>query len=83
MNIPIIRSIPTIMEILVFKTNIRYQKNIHAISTFLNDMQGVIRWNIDLHDKDKVLRIEAIDLSPRAVEHTLTYAGYYCEELPD
>ena len=71
------------MEILVFKTNIRFQKNIHAVSRFLDGMQGIVRWNVDLLDKDKVLRIEAVDLSPRVIENTLHYAGYYCEELPD
>ncbi len=71
------------MQILVFKTNIRYRKNIRSIGQYLDTLQGIIRWNVDLQDKDKVLRIEANDLSPRKVEHTLQYAGYFCEELPD
>ncbi|WEK36564.1 MAG: hypothetical protein P0Y53_03545 [Candidatus Pseudobacter hemicellulosilyticus] len=71
------------MDILVFKTNIRYQKHIHAVRDQLSAMQGIIRWNVDLQDKDKILRIEANDLSPRTVEHTLVHAGYFCEELPD
>jgi copper chaperone len=69
------------MEILVFKTNLRYRKNILHAGDFLNQLQGIIRWNVDLHDKDKVLRIEARDLNPRTVEHTLSTAGYSCEEL--
>jgi hypothetical protein len=69
------------MEILVFKTNLRYRKNILHAGDFLNKLQGIVRWNVDLHDKDKVLRIEARDLSPRIVEHTLSNAGYSCEEL--
>ena len=69
------------MEILVFKTNLRYRKNILHAGDFLNNLQGIIRWNVDLHDRDKVLRIEAQDLNPRVVENTLTRAGYNCEEL--
>jgi hypothetical protein len=69
------------MEILVFKTNLRYRKNILHAGDFLNQLQGIIRWNVDLHDKDKVLRIEAKDLNPRIVESTLSNAGYSCEEL--
>ena len=69
------------MEILVFKTNLRYRKNILHAGDFLNNLQGIIRWNVDLHDRDKVLRIEAQDLSPRIVESTLSRAGYNCEEL--
>lgn len=71
------------MEVLVFKTNIRYRKNILEVGTVLKALQGIIRWNVDLQDKDKVLRIVAKDLSPRKVELMLNYAGYYCEELPD
>lgn len=71
------------MEILVFKTNIRFKKQIHAISPYINDIGGIQRWNVDLDDEDKILRIEARDLSPRVIEHTLLQAGYFCEELPD
>ncbi len=69
------------MDILVFKTNLRYRKNINHIGTHLDNLQGIIRWNVDLHDKDRVLRIEAKDLSPRVIENTLSHAGYSCEEL--
>lgn len=69
------------MDILVFKTNLRYRKNIHHVGAYLNSLQGIIRWNVDMHDKDRVLRIESKGLSPRDVEHTLLHAGYACEEL--
>lgn len=71
------------MDILVFKTNLRYKKQVHAVKSCLDNIEGIQRWNVDLLDKDKILRIEARDLSPRAVEHTLLQAGYFCEELCD
>jgi hypothetical protein len=71
------------MEIYVFKTNVRYKKNIHEIAPHLDMIAEIKRWNIDLHDKDKILRIEAFYLSPRAVEKTLQHAGYSCKELVD
>ena len=69
------------MDILVFKTNLRYRKHIHQISSHLDSLQGIIRWNVDMHDKDRILRIEAQNLSPRVIENTLSHAGYSCEEL--
>jgi len=69
------------MEILVFKTNIRYKKNIPAVMPLLNNLKGLVRWNLDFHDADKILRVEASDLSSRVVENKLQEAGYYCEEL--
>lgn len=71
------------MNILVFKTNIRYKKQVSAVTKHMNTIDGIIRWNVDLHDKDKILRIETISLSPRVVENTLLQAGYACQELED
>lgn len=71
----------TLTEVLVFKTNLRFKKHINAVSAHINTLKGVLRWNVDLYDKDKILRIESRDLSPRAVENTLQRAGYFCEEL--
>ena len=71
------------MKILVFKTNLRFKKNIHAIGPHLESMEGVIKWNVDLHDKDKILRIEGKNISPRTVEQAIQDAGYFCEELAD
>jgi len=71
------------MEILVFKTNLHFKKNLKQVVPYLEGLTGMIKWNIDFHDKDKVLRIVSNDLSPRLVEDTLKNAGYRCEELPD
>ena len=69
------------MEVLVFKTNLRFKKHISAVTPHINNLNGITRWNVDLYDKDKILRIESYDLSPRKVEATLQQAGYFCEEL--
>jgi copper chaperone len=71
------------MEVLVFKTNLRFKKQVNTVTNHLNNLEGISRWNVDLLDKDKILRIEARDLSPREVEQTLQQAGFYCKELDD
>jgi hypothetical protein len=71
------------MEILVFKTNLRHKKNVREVMPHLNEIKGFRKWNVDFHDRDKILRIVSTDLSPRLVEDTLRTAGYVCEELPD
>jgi hypothetical protein len=71
------------MEIFVFKTNLHRKKNVKQVMPRLNELKGIIKWNIDFHDKDKILRIVSNDISPRLIEHTLKTAGYVCEELPD
>lgn len=69
------------MEILVFKTNLTDSNRISDIESRLDIHPHIFKWNVDLHDCDKILRIEANDLSPKEVENILLNAGYYCEEL--
>ena len=71
------------MEVLVFKTNLRFKKQINEVTPHINNLQGIARWNVDLDDIDNILRVEARNLSPRVVEHTLLQAGYVCKELED
>ena len=71
------------MEILVFKTNVEDKKHVKKLFPVLRTLQGILRWNVDLHDEDKVLRVEVVSLSPRSIEITLQQAGYFCKELED
>lgn len=71
------------MNILVFKTNIEDVKQMRKLSPHLKNIQGILKWNVDLHDCDKVLRIETDHLSPHSIEEILQNAGYYCVELED
>ncbi len=69
------------MEIFVFKTNIRYKKQLTAINRHFNDQPLITKWNVDLLDADKVLRIESHGLNALVIEKLVKKAGYYCEEL--
>ena len=70
-------------NILVFKTNIRFKKDIKIIGAFLSDYKPVIRWNVDRKDTDNILRIESESGDPLEIIKTINKAGYHCEELPD
>ena len=69
------------MEILVFKTDVGSRKKVSALAPYLENIKGIIRWNVDLQDVDKVLRIECNSIPPALIENNLQKAGYYCEEL--
>jgi hypothetical protein len=77
------QSKPSCMEILVFKTDVRSRKRVTALAPHLQRMKGIIKWNVDLQDVDKVLRIECNSIAPAVIENSLQQAGYYCEELTD
>jgi hypothetical protein len=71
------------MSVLVFRTDLHSSERVSDIKPLLENTNGVCRWNVDMHDCDNVLRIEALALSPRTIETIVQQAGYFCEELPD
>jgi copper chaperone len=70
------------MEILVFKTNLRYKKNVKEVMPYLRELKGVMKWKIDFHDKDKILRIVGRDLSPRTIEHVCSMRDMCAKNCP-
>lgn len=71
------------VQVLVFKTNLQYEKDIKHISPLMGNTPGIVKWNVDQHDIDNVLRIETAWLLPQDIIRMVTGAGYLCEELPD
>ena len=71
------------MNILIFKTNISHKKDIGVIAPFLSADESIVRWNVDMDDTDKVLRIVSTSNDPVEIIKTVNEAGYHCEELPD
>ncbi len=71
------------MPILVFKTNITDKKEIRKLSPFLKTLEGIIKWNVDLNDEDKILRIVTPNLATAYISSILQQAGYHCLELED
>lgn len=71
------------MEILVFKTNVSDKEEVMRLVPHMDSLDGIVRWNVDLQDKDNILRIVSASVGPRQVERRLQAAGYFCEELED
>ncbi len=69
------------MEILVFKTNLSSLKSVNKIKIPLNETKGIIQWNVDLADRDKILRIKAESISSSHIVNLICTSGFECEEL--
>jgi len=69
--------------VLVFKTNIRFKKDVKVIGPLLNASSSIIKWNVDRSDVDHILRIESFDNNVNSVISIINSAGYSCEELAD
>lgn len=69
-------------HILVFKTSIRYKKDIKLISPVLDEHHAILKWNIDQADIDNVLRIESTTNNSSTIIEIINKTGFFCEELP-
>ncbi len=69
--------------VLVFRTNIGNPRQVKLIASTLDNCPEILKWNVDLADIDKVLRIEATHAQCGPVIELVTRAGYVCEELTD
>ena len=70
--------------VLVFKTSVTSQSGIDRVKHLLNDLlHENERWNFDLEDCDRILRVEAFHIKPSKIEEQLKQAGFMCAELPD
>jgi copper chaperone len=71
------------LHVLVFKSNIRYKKDLKIIERHLNPNLSIVRWNVDMDDNEKILRIESTHNNPEDIIYIIRQAGFECEELTD
>ena len=65
----------------VFRTNIKTTSDAHNLIEMLDQLFPGSRINFDLHDCDKILRVEGNDFSADAVVSLLSKKGFNCEVL--
>jgi len=68
-------------NILIFKTNIQTEFDRLRIKNVLDASQKVLKWNIDMDDVDRVLRVVSDTLTPEQIISVLEYVGFECAEL--
>jgi hypothetical protein len=66
----------------VFKTSVRNKKQVLQLSPLLNDLVQQSKWNFDLDDCDKILRIDSSEEILKPVIILMQNNGFDCTELP-
>jgi len=67
--------------IYVFKTSVKTKKSVQKLKPFLNKSLLQPKWNFDLGDCDKILRIDSLTEISETVIRLLNLKGFNCEEL--
>jgi hypothetical protein len=65
----------------VFKTSVKFKKQIKLIAAVFDNSNEIKKWNFDLEDCDKILRIEATKLNVCKIVDVLHFIGCSCIEL--
>lgn len=67
--------------IFVFKTSVQDETDIQQLSPYLNEIRPCVKWNFDLDDCDKILRVDSPCNNAKRIILLLQHKGYICEEL--
>lgn len=69
------------MKRITFKTNLHCGNCINAITPFLNELDNVDFWQVDLAQPNKTLTVELDDDDADSVIAAVSKAGYLIEKL--
>lgn len=67
----------------VFKTSVKTKRDVKNLKPNLTKLIPLTKWNFDLEDCDKILRIESQKEITTLIIKELQRCGFYCEELTD
>lgn len=68
-------------SILIFRTSVRKKRDVERVAGALSAFEGITRWNVDLEDWEKVLRIECGAIAPEEISTALRAVGILVAEL--
>lgn len=67
--------------IYIFKTSVKTKNQVKTLKPHINKILPTEKWNFDLEDCDKVLRIDAEENVALKMIHLLNTYQFNCEEL--
>lgn len=69
-------------QVLIFKTSVGSYRDLGTVEPLLNKLLGKAeKWNFDLDDCDKILRVESVSIEASAIIESLNTVGVACLEL--
>lgn len=69
------------MKILTFTSNIACNECVSKVKPFLDELEGVIKWEVDIENPQKILTVQSNELSADQIQEAVIKAGYQLEDL--
>jgi len=73
------------MKTLRFKTNLKCAGCMYAIKPYMDEIEGIESWEVDLNNPDKIVEVRTESADPeqirKAIEKGISEAGYTAERM--
>jgi copper chaperone len=69
------------MKTVKYKTNINCNNCIQSVTPFLNELDNLDSWKVDIDNPDKILEVELDDDNDAGVVKAVEQAGYKIEKV--
>jgi copper chaperone len=69
------------MKTVKYKTNINCGGCINSVTPFLNELDNIDTWKVDIENPDKILHVELEDENEQIVIETVKKAGFEIEKI--
>jgi copper chaperone len=69
------------MKTVKYKTNINCGGCINSVTPFLNELDNIDLWKVDIENPDKILHVELEDENEQIVIETVKKAGFKIEKI--
>ena len=69
------------MKILTFTSNIACNGCLSKVKPFLDELEGVVKWEVDIENQQKILNVQSNELSADQIQEAVIKAGYQLEDL--
>jgi len=69
------------LKILTFTSNIACNGCLSKVKPFLDELEGVVKWEVDIENPQKILTVQSNELSADQIQQAVIKAGYQLEDL--
>ena len=68
------------MKVLTFTSNIACNGCVSKVKPYLDVLEGLTKWQVDIENPQKILTVETDELSTEQIQEAVAKAGYRLEE---
>lgn len=68
------------MKVFTFTSNIACNVCLSKVKPFLDELDGVTKWEVDVNNPQKILTVESEELSAEQIQEAVAKAGYQLKE---